>query len=97
MNTINESANKLSDCNGDSEKTKRQIETPLKPTTFAMTLRKYLMNGRITEIVQHEFDRIIKIKISKSKCHGKLKFVLYKLLRTLYSILIPGQKLVEQK
>ena len=26
MNTINESANKLSDCNGDSEKTKKQIE-----------------------------------------------------------------------
>ncbi len=47
--------------------TNRQFETPLKPTTFAMTLRKYLLNGRITEITQHEFDRIIKIKISRKE------------------------------
>ena len=28
--------------------TNKQFETPLKPTTFAMTLRKYLTNGRIS-------------------------------------------------
>ena len=47
--------------------TQKQLETPLKPSTFAMTLRKYLLNGRITEIKQHEFDRIIKLKVSKKE------------------------------
>lgn len=47
--------------------TKKQFEIPLKPTTFAMTLRKYLLNGRIMEITQHEFDRIIKFKISRKE------------------------------
>ena len=47
--------------------TQKQLETPTKPSTFAMTLRKYLLNGRITEITQHEFDRILKIKISKKE------------------------------
>jgi len=45
--------------------TQKPMETPTRPSTFAMTLRKYLHNGRITEITQHEFDRIIKLKISK--------------------------------
>jgi len=47
--------------------TQKQLKTPTKPSTFAMTLRKYLLNGRITEISQHEFDRILKIKISKKE------------------------------
>ena len=47
--------------------TKKTLEIPTKPSTFAMTLRKYLQNGRITEIIQHEFDRIIKIKIGKKE------------------------------
>ena len=45
--------------------TKKEIQTPKRPSTFAMTLRKYLINGRITEIHQHEFDRIIMINIRK--------------------------------
>jgi predicted ribosome quality control (RQC) complex YloA/Tae2 family protein len=45
--------------------TKKEFKTPQKPSVFAMTLRKYLSNGRICEISQHEFDRIIKIKIGK--------------------------------
>jgi len=45
--------------------TNKQFETPIKPTTFAMTLRKYLTNGKISKITQYEFDRIIKIKIIK--------------------------------
>ena len=32
-------------------------ENPPLPTSFAMTLRKYLTNGRITSIEQQEFDR----------------------------------------
>ena len=45
----------------------KQLVTPTKPSTFAMTLRKYILNGRITETTQHEFDRIIKFKISKKE------------------------------
>ncbi|MDG6218680.1 MAG: ribosome rescue protein RqcH [Candidatus Thermoplasmatota archaeon] len=37
----------------------------MKPSTFAMTLRKHITNGRIIGIQQHEFDRIIKITIQK--------------------------------
>jgi len=47
--------------------TKKELEIPQKPSLFAMTLRKYLINGRIKEISQYEFDRIIKIKISKKE------------------------------
>ena len=51
--------------NGFIAITKNQLETPKKPTTFAMTLRKYLANGKIVNISQYEFDRIIQIKIQK--------------------------------
>ena len=47
--------------------TQKELKTPQKPTIFAMTLRKYLQNGRISEITQHEFDRIITVKISKKE------------------------------
>jgi predicted ribosome quality control (RQC) complex YloA/Tae2 family protein/ribosomal protein L23 len=43
----------------------KEFETPKKPSSFAMALRKYLMKGKIIDIVQHEFDRIIKIIIGK--------------------------------
>jgi predicted ribosome quality control (RQC) complex YloA/Tae2 family protein len=45
----------------------RQFDTPLKPSIFAMTLRKYLLNGKIVDISQYEFDRIIKLKISRKE------------------------------
>ncbi len=47
--------------------TDKEFETPEKPSSFAMALRKYLMKGRIIDIVQHEFDRIIKIIIGKKE------------------------------
>ncbi len=47
--------------------TQKSFETPLKPSMFSMTLRKYLLNGKITGISQHDFDRIIEIKISKKE------------------------------
>lgn len=47
--------------------TDKDFSTPDRPSVFASTLRKYLMNGRISSIVQHEFDRIIKINISKKQ------------------------------
>jgi len=47
--------------------TQREFEAPQKPSLFAMTLRKYLLNGKISEITQQEFDRIIKIKIGRKE------------------------------
>lgn len=47
--------------------TNKDFKIPLKPSIFAMTLRKYLQNGKIIEIAQHEFDRIIKFKISRKE------------------------------
>jgi predicted ribosome quality control (RQC) complex YloA/Tae2 family protein len=47
--------------------TQKQFDAPEKPSVFAMTLRKYLLNGKISEITQHEFDRIIKITIGRKE------------------------------
>ena len=58
--------------NGLFFRTTTSFETPMKPTTFAMTLRKYTSNGRIIKIKQHEFDRIIKIKIQKKEVYTLL-------------------------
>ncbi|MBS3748580.1 MAG: NFACT family protein [Candidatus Thermoplasmatota archaeon] len=58
--------------NGVFFRTNQSFETPMKPTTFAMTLRKHITNGRITSIEQHEFDRIIKIKIQKRETYTLL-------------------------
>jgi predicted ribosome quality control (RQC) complex YloA/Tae2 family protein len=45
----------------------KQFKTPKKPSNFAMALRKYLQNGQILKVYQHEFDRIIKIDIGKKQ------------------------------
>jgi len=39
------------------------LSKPLKPPSFCMALRKHLRNGRISEVQQHEFERVITIKI----------------------------------
>jgi predicted ribosome quality control (RQC) complex YloA/Tae2 family protein len=39
------------------------IEKPSKPSAFSMMLRKYLRNGRIQAVEQHEFERIVTIRI----------------------------------
>ena len=39
------------------------LSKPSTPPAFCMALRKHLRNGRITEIQQHEFERVITIKI----------------------------------
>jgi len=52
--------------------TSYRIEKPLKPPPFCMALRKYLKNGIISEISQHEFERTIKIEVQT----GKGKFTL---------------------
>lgn len=40
-------------------------KSQLQPTSFAMQLRKHLSGGMITEVRQHNFDRIILISIGK--------------------------------
>jgi len=47
--------------------TQKQIEAPIKPTNFAMVLRKHILNGKLVGITQHEFDRIIKLEVSKKE------------------------------
>ncbi len=44
-------------------KTEYKRETPRIPTPFAMTLRKHLRGKKITAITQHNFDRLVSIKI----------------------------------
>jgi len=48
-------------------RSQKSFEVPEKPSLFAMTLRKYLLNGKISGITQHEFDRIIQIKIGRKE------------------------------
>ena len=40
---------------------------PTIPPNFPMLLRKHLSGGSITSIEQHNFDRIIKIKVQKKE------------------------------
>lgn len=54
------------------------LPTPAKPTTFAMTLRKYLSNGILTNVTQHEFDRIITLTIEKKDGSYQLIIELFK-------------------
>jgi len=58
--------------------TQKKFTTPQKPSNFAMTCRKYLLNGRITAITQHEFDRIITIKIGKKEAEYSIIVELFK-------------------
>jgi len=44
--------------------TQKRFDVPKTPSMFAMTMRKYLLNGQISGISQHEFDRVIKLKIT---------------------------------
>jgi len=39
------------------------LSKPLKPPSFCMALRKHLRNGKINEVQQHEFERVITIKV----------------------------------
>lgn len=42
--------------------TEQKPETPLQPPMFCMLFRKHFTGGKILEIVQHHFDRIIEIR-----------------------------------
>lgn len=44
--------------------TEKIKENPSAPPNFCMVLRKYILNGTIVEITQHETDRIMEISVS---------------------------------
>lgn len=41
------------------------FETPEKPSKFAMILRKHLERGKLVDVYQHEFDRIVIIEVKR--------------------------------
>ncbi|NJE84904.1 fibronectin-binding domain-containing protein [Thermococcus sp. CX2] len=47
-------------------------EAPKMPSSFTMLLRKYLSGGFIDAIEQHDFDRIVKIKVGDYTLIGEL-------------------------
>jgi len=44
--------------------TKTKKENPSAPPSFCMVLRKYILNGTIVDITQHETDRVLEISLS---------------------------------
>jgi len=48
------------------------LKKPKKPSTFCMTLRKYLGNGKIRGVRQHEFERIVIIDVSRKEGNFQL-------------------------
>ena len=42
--------------------TQQKPETPLQPPMFCMLFRKHFTGGKISQIIQHNFDRIIEIR-----------------------------------
>jgi len=58
-------------------RTTRHFDTPETPSVFAMTLRKYLQGGRITQVTQHDLDRILTLTITKGDQHYHLILELF--------------------
>ncbi len=50
--------------------------SPKTPSSFAMLLRKHISGGRIAEIKQHDFDRVIEIAIERG---GKKNYLIIEL------------------
>ncbi len=50
------------------------LTIPSTPTQLCMALRKYLRDGKVTDITQHEFERIVLLHIEASK--GKFQLVI---------------------
>jgi predicted ribosome quality control (RQC) complex YloA/Tae2 family protein len=52
-------------------------ETPTRPSSFCMSLRKYLDNGVVREVRQHEFERIAVIEVSTRRGDFQLVIELF--------------------
>lgn len=53
------------------------LKKPQRPPNFCKILRKYLRNGTIADVSQHEFERIVNIKIQTKKEEFKLILELF--------------------
>ncbi len=69
------------------------VEKPEKPPTFCMVLRKHLRNGIVEEVSQHEFERIVIIKVKTKE--GELKLIV-ELFGDGNIILVDTQDVVQQ-
>jgi len=58
--------------------TKYSMKTPQAPTQFCMALRKYLSNGKIIGVGQHEFERIVTFTIQTLEGNFKLIAEIFK-------------------
>lgn len=52
-------------------------KSPKIPPAFAMMLRKHLMSGRITEIRQYDFDRVVEIVVTRAEITSVLVVELF--------------------
>ena len=57
--------------------TSYKLPVPQKPSSFCMALRKYLRNGKIVDVTQHKFDRIILLSVSTSRGEYNLEVELF--------------------
>jgi len=53
------------------------FKRPLKPPDFCMALRKYLRNGRIKKIQQHDFERIVELTVESKAGEYRLVIELF--------------------
>ena len=53
------------------------FKMPLKPPDFCMALRKYLRNGRIKKIQQHDFERIVELTVETKAGEYRLVIELF--------------------
>jgi len=58
--------------------TKYAVKAPQAPTQFCMALRKYLSNGKIVDVEQHEFERIVTFTIQTREGNFKLIAEIFK-------------------
>lgn len=58
--------------------TKYAVKTPQKPTQFCMALRKYLSNGKIIDVRQHEFERAATFTVQTREGNFKLIAEIFK-------------------
>ena len=54
-------------CGSRIHTSKYPIENPKNPPTFPMLLRKRVKGGHVVSVTQHNFDRVVEIKIKKDK------------------------------
>ncbi len=69
------------------------FEKPQRPPAFCMALRKHLRNGIVTEINQHEFERVVEVEVDAKE--GSFKLV-SELFGDGNMILVDSQGLIRQ-